>query len=513
MNHDHDPLLRAVRDGDTACPDGAALAELGRRVRAASTPAREVDLVAGVLARLNAPATVTGADEAFGDEAIDAFYDTGNDGGNDDLLQLSELVRTACAPLHTSDLEQAVRARLKGSSLRLNSQRAVDLGGRFRVWSAVIIGHVAALLAITTWQADADATAPAQATDGTVATSPADASDPSLTAEVGTARGPHQRAATPPQAWSDLHRSRTDLFAPRRNAAAREQARVAAGLADTAPLVTGAVRWLLEQQDPTSGHFGLVAGSPERDLATQSLAVLALLGEGVDDADRATAVRLGLGWLDTHHGSASRDGVAASLAALALVEGAVLLNDEALRLRAAMSLTSIMPDQPGHAGLGGFAWLALQTAASTGIPVSGHALASAEALLGRTLPTNHDDPGRIGLAAYVRLVTGRHALASTSHLLGLLDRAPLRPRRDAADRIDPLGGLFATWAQRQADGRGWTIWARELAAVTTPAFTRLGDLAWVSAERVRFADAVPNGDVFATAVTVLSLQAPYRTLR
>lgn len=509
MSHDHDPLLRAVRDGDTACPDGAALAELGRRVRAASTPLREVDLVAGVLARLNAPVQVTGADDAFGDEAIDAFYDSGTADGNDDLLALSELVRTACTPAHPSELETAVRARLNGASLRLTSQRSADLGGRFRVWSAVIIGHVAALLVITTWNADPQGSAAPQANDGTIATSPHDG----LVAEVGTARAPHQLAATPPQAWADVQRSRTDLFLPRRNAAAREHARTAAGLSNTAPLVSGALLWLLDQQDPTSGHFGLTAGSPERDLATQSLAVLAVLGEGLDDPARATAARLGLDWLDEHQHAASRDGVAASLAALALVEGAVLLGDDALRLRAAAALTNIVPDQPGHAGLGGFAWLALQTAATTGIPVSGHALASAEALLARSLPASEDDAGRIGLAAYARLITGRHALASTSHLLGLLDRSALRPQCDAAERIDPLGRLFATWALRQADGSGWTSWARALSAVSIPAFTRLGDHAWVSAERVRFADAVPNGDVFATAITVISLQAPYRTVR
>jgi|GEM_PF-3021715 len=516
MSHDSDPLLRAIRDGDTACPDGAALAELGRRVRAASTPAPTVDLVPRVLARIDAAMLSAGLDgrahddlandDAFSDTAIDAFYDAG-DTSNEDIARLAAVVRSACQPAQTIDMQDAVRACLKGGSLRLRSQRRADLSGRFRIWSAVIAGHIAAVLAFTTWQANQH---PAPSTDNnpTVATT----SDPGLHGAVGAA----QQMVAPvsaPQAWPNLRPQVDDLFAPRRLAQTREHARTQAGLGTTAPLVAGAMIWLIDQQDETTGHFGGISGTPERDLATQSLAVLALLGDGVEDPRVEAAIRLGLHWITANHDDADQDGVAASLAALALVESAAVLDDAILRDQAAAALMVLVPEQPGQAGLGGFTWLALQTAATTGTPVSGHALATAQDVLGRVLPNSDDDAGRIGLAAFARLITGRSGLASTKHLLSVLERSHLRPQQDTTGRIDPLGTLFATWAMYQAGGQTWTDWAHDLREATTPAFTQLAGLAWVPAERVRFADTVPNGDVFATAVTVLNLQAAYRTIR
>ncbi len=532
MSHDSDPLLRAIRDGDTACPDGAALAELGRRVRAASTPVPTVDLVPRVLARIDAAMLsdglnsssddATANDDAFSDAAIDAFYDAGET-SNEDIARLAAVIRSACQPAQKIDLQDAVRARLKGGSLRLRSQRRTDLSARFRIWSAVIAGHIAAVLAFTTWQANQQP-APTGDNNPTVATAthpgdisgniPGDISgnDPGLHGAVGAAQ---QTIATisAPQSWQNLRPQIDDVFAPRRLAQTRELARTQAGLTTTAPLVAGAMIWLIDQQDEATGHFGMNAGTPARDLATQSLAVLALLGEGVEDPAAEVAIRRGLQWITTHHDDANQDGVAASLAALALVESAAVLDDAILRDQAATALIMLVPEQPGQAGLGGFTWLALQTAAATGTPVSGHAVANAQDVLGRVLPSSDDDAGRIGLAAFARLITGRSDLASTKHLLTVLGRTNLRPQQDATGRIDPLGTLFASWAMYQAGGKTWTDWAHDLRDASTPAFSQLGGLAWVPAERVRFADAVPNGDIFATAVTVLNLQTPYRTIR
>ncbi|MBA3686637.1 MAG: hypothetical protein H0W72_15555, partial [Planctomycetes bacterium] len=68
-----DPLLRATADGDPACPDGRALAAMGDLVRDAMRPPRPVDLVPGVLARLEG--ADARHDDAFSDQDIDACYD------------------------------------------------------------------------------------------------------------------------------------------------------------------------------------------------------------------------------------------------------------------------------------------------------------------------------------------------------------------------------------------------------------------------------------------------------
>jgi hypothetical protein len=509
MNHDRDPLLRAVRDGDTACPDGAALAELGRRIREASELERSVDLVPRVLARLDA--NVVEGDDDLDDAAIDAFYN--EDGGaiRDDLLRLSELIRTGSTPPHPIDLEAAVRARIKGGSLRLTAQRASDLSARFRIWSAVVAGHVAALLTIATWHYHQDEPATISGSDAVAVSAQTGGNQ----GHVGT-QGQH--VVAPPTAWEDLAANHHDLFASRASEQARSQALADLNLTETAPLVIGGLHWLCLQQD-ADGHFGVATTDSERDLATQSLAVLALLGEGVDDPELSVAARRSLSWIEAHQRSDDFSGNAPSLAALALVEGAALYDDDALRASAAEALRLLPVDQtPGPSALGGFTWLALQTAATTGTPVSGRALAKAEAMLREATPTQNDtaDASRIGLAAYVRLVSGRHALSSTSQLLTMLDEGHLRPRVDAAGRIDPLGWLFATWAMRQAGGDTWQAWADELATTTLPVFQRNADqrTAWVDANAVRFADTLPeNGAIYATAVSVIALQAPYRSVR
>lgn len=495
MSSDRDPLLRAVRDGDTACPDGKALAALGDQVRKAFALPREVDLVPAVLERLDQPT----ADIDVDDEAIDRFYDGGDGPVSEELAQLAALIRHGTALPEPVDLERQVRARLSGGSLRLTTRRAADAGGRFRIWSAVIAGHVAALLAIATWHQHRVETPQAESPTSVAMTSQG------VQGRVGS------RDLVPPRTWESLRKDDVQPFASRATAEVRDRARAASGLTETAPLVRGALDWLADQQDAT-GHFGLVSGQPARDLATQALACLALLGEGLDGPGHAEAARAGLRWI-AEQNTVAADGVTNGLVALALTEGAALIDDADLRAAALRACERPLADQPGPSGLGGFGWVALEIAATHDLAVSGHLRAGAERNLGLPLPSDDRDAGRIGLAAFARLSTGRSALASTPQLLSLLSQAHLRPRIDAAGRVDALGLVFPTWAMQQAGDPPWSAWTKDLTAVLPGVYSRLGDLAWVPAERVRFADAVPNGDVFATAVTTLLLQSPYRCIR
>ncbi|MBA2482553.1 MAG: hypothetical protein H0V44_17960, partial [Planctomycetes bacterium] len=97
---DTDPLLRAVADGDPACPDGRALARLGELVRTHARPPGRVDVAADVRARLVGDAAF--ADDADGSLSaedieraeIDRAYD--GDGSSDEqLARLGALVRGA----------------------------------------------------------------------------------------------------------------------------------------------------------------------------------------------------------------------------------------------------------------------------------------------------------------------------------------------------------------------------------------------------------------------------------
>jgi hypothetical protein len=140
---------------------------------------------------------------------------------------------------------------------------------------------------------------------------------------------------------------------------------------ESAEPVRAGLAWLIAQQDAASGCFGAPSGNFDRDVATQSLATLALLAEGSGDPARRTAARRGLDWLarTLATGGTTRladTGIVSSgLGSLALVEGGLLLNDATLQQQAEDCLAELdsgMPMQPGAAGLSGFVLLALAPA-------------------------------------------------------------------------------------------------------------------------------------------------------
>nr|MBA3710099.1 hypothetical protein [Planctomycetota bacterium] len=148
---DTDPLLRAVADGDPACPDGRALARLGALVRDHARPPAPIDVAAAVRARMRGEAAFADDDSDQSAEdieraQIDRAYD--GDGSTDEhLARLGDLVRSAADLPRPVDLIERVRAKLRQSANQ-PSMPTLDGGSRWRIWSAVIASHVAALVVV-----------------------------------------------------------------------------------------------------------------------------------------------------------------------------------------------------------------------------------------------------------------------------------------------------------------------------------------------------------------------------
>jgi len=510
-----DPLLRATADGDTACPDGRALAALGRSVRDASALPRPVDLIAGVMSRLDANEHEA-ADCDLDDDTIDAFYD-GDGRGPAELVNLSLLIRTTAQIPHAVDLADRVRGHLHGS-LRLSAKRALDLGSRWRVWSAVVAGHVAALLALAVYQfhTSQPAPEPEQSTSTTASTGDAGVRGPVGSQGNTPSVAPAASSSIRPASWAQIPGTTLDLFAPRRSELSRATARSAAAMADTAATVAGGLRWIAANQDPTSGRFGTLAEG-DRAIAVHSLALLTILGEGLDHPQRAQSAKLALAWLADHQKKQPiLDTTAAGLSLLAQVEGALLTNDPLVRGNAEAALIaaeSIIPARSGPAGLGGFLLLAYETAHQGGLAVPQRALIIARQNLGLPLPNiESDDAGRLGLAAFARFISGRADNARTPELLAELGRLHRLPRADLGNRIDPFGWYFASLAAHQSGGPLWNQWSDALRRTIIRDMISEGDTCHLPATSVRFAESMADGDLFATSAAVLELQISYRYL-
>jgi hypothetical protein len=471
-----DPLLRAIADGDPACPDGRTLARLGALMRSHGPRPAPAALAARVAGRISA-----GRGAGPDADAVAAFYaGEAADPAQERLRSLIAGVRPAPA-----DLRARVRARLaEGDS------EPEQGGSRLRFWSAVVTAHLAAVLVLAVMRFGGPGTAGDGGGDG---------------GGFSAARPP-ALPTTLPARWEDL-RSGGDLYRLRRYPDQRALARSTWGMERSAGDVAAALRWLAAQQG-ADGAIGTLAGNPEHDAACQALAALALLGEGLGDAARCEAARRCLGWLAAH----DAPGAGAGLAALALVEGGLLLNDPELKRAAELRVAGLEPalaGGAGAAGVGGFALLALESARQGGLAVPPRLLQQARRDIARALPADDRDPGRLGLAAFARIINGYRDNDSTRALVDALAATAPAPAADGS--VDPLAWLFATWALREAGGSAWTRWAGALQDTLEPCFERADGLAHVPAARVRHAQAA-GGAVFATAVTVLDLQAAYRWL-
>jgi hypothetical protein len=471
-----DPLLRALADGDPACPDGAALTRLGRLVRA-QVPVAQTDLRSRLHQRLAFVTPISSDEEGA---TIDAHYQ-----GHTSDTHLARLDALTALPLpRPVDLRAKVRARITGTArLTVIDPAAAQ---RRRLISLVVVAHLAAALvfAVIRFGTSGDLLAPVaeHTTMGApgVTTLPTDL----------------------PARWSDLRQSHGDLYRLRRSADLRAAARQAWGTARSAGDVGAALRWLVLQTG-TDGRIGPAIDDPDRAAATQGLAILALLGEGFGDSARVAAARHACTWLATQ--GTPRSTAAQGIATLALVEGGLLLSDPGLCAVANARLADTAP----LAAQGAFTLLAVESAWQGGLDVPPRLLEQTRRTLARTLPAADDhDLAKLGLAALGRTING-HLGASTIGLAGRLAEAA--PTVDATGTTDPLAWLPATLALRDLGGAAWTTWAERLQNATEPTFTRAGGLAWVEATRVRHAHAA-GGEVFATAATVLNLQAAYRYL-
>ena len=514
---DTDPLLRAVADGDPHCPDGRMLAALGQLIRHHGTPPKpQADFADDVLARINDAGQTDG-------EAIDAFYNTG-DADDNELGRMAMLVRGAApAPI---DLSQQVLKRIRASSrLTLFTEeprRGIDRSGRWRIWSAVVASHVAALLAFAIFEMGfglgTDRSAP----------SSSEAAGNGGTSGMGTGDANSQRTVAPalppnlPATWGDVRGLGTDLFLLRRFPELRREALRQYGQEAAAPAITAGLSWLLSQQDAATGAFVPVTYTDERSIATHSLAVLALLGEGLGDRTRTTAARRGLAWLAERVAPAGDDAprlaglgpVASGLSTLALVEGGLLLGDDDLRVRAEGCLIALdrgLPMQPGANGLGGFPLLALETAQQGGMRVPGRLLQQARKQIARALPPQEAaDVGRLGLAAFARAIYG---LGDASSAQQQVRRLGELAGTLANERPDPLGWFFATLAMREAGGDAWKVWSSATASALMPLLNTQTAAGRVDPQAIRHGDSAGVGaDVFATSLVLLNLQAPYRYL-
>jgi hypothetical protein len=498
MNLSDDPLLRAIVDGDSACPDGEKLVALGKLIKSASTP-RATDLVGDVLARIDREA-VPAEDESL-EDAADAFCTSGVT-GNPELTALFRLVQAAAELPHPVDLVARVEKAI-GNGPRQSQPITLDAGSHWRIWSAVVAGHVAALIAIFVYQFGFEQTP--------------DRDDPEY-AKVSLGDG-GKPTATPtqtpihrtPVSWNTIGAAGFELFAPRRSASAREKARHDYGMADSAEAIAQALAWLQAQQRE-DGHFGDVLANPDRDLAVQSLVALALLGEGLGDETRLEHARRGLFWIraqaDRHGRFAECSPVTNGMIALALVEGGVLLDDPHLRMTAENTLAGLgtLPLKPEASGLGGFALIALEIASHCDLAVPSATLAAARRDIGRSAPAAGDAIGRIGLAAFASRIDGNDEW--TRHLGQI---AGMKPELDRSGRADALSWIFPSLAMRECGGSAWDGWSQALQATLLGQFSHAEGLAWVSADKVRYADtALTAGDIFATSLVLINLQSAYR---
>jgi hypothetical protein len=516
MNSDSDPLLRALAEEDPACPDGRVLVALGRLIRRHSAPHRtDIDLADDVLARL-------GDTDSLESEQIDACFDRQDAHADPALARLGGLVRGI--QHRPVDLKDRILARIRASTrlsvFASDSQAVFERTRRWRIWSAVVAGHCAALLAFAIFEIGFNSNAATTSAGDQIADSNAPgatlaAGDPGrATIAVASALPPHL-----PSTWPDLRGLGCDLFLLRRFPELRQESLRRYGMSECAEPISAGLSWLVAQQNAASGCFGSATGNVERDFATQSLACLALLGEGFGDQARLNAARHGLEWLCSQRAAGKGSNLAdiglvsAGLTTLALVEGGLLLSDSSLQLQAEDCLAELdrgMPMQAGAAGLGGFVLLALETAQQGGMHVPGRLLQQSRSNIGRSLPAQEDDPGRLGVAAFARFILGHRDNPSTTHQVERLSE--LLPASDHSGRTDPLGWFFATLAMREAGGTAWDHWSSALRHSLLPLLVHQegATMAHVDAGKIRYGESA--GDIFATSVTLLDLQAPYRYL-
>lgn len=504
---DSDPLLRAIATGDEHCPDGKALAQLGRLIRGQQP--LSTDLRARVETRLAVDEGQLASSDA---DRIDQLYE--NDSVDPELDRLRGLF-TGIGPAPV-DLRDRVRRQLIASQrlapisadapVSSRAQAAVTIARqkRMRVIATVVIGHLAAVLVVgIVFASHNERSAPEERGSTWTNTLPP-------TPKV-IERGPHD--------WTQIPGSGFDLFALRRSPELRAAARARFNTERSAGAVACGVRWLLSKQS-SDGRFVTDAATPltaaERDavLSSHALATLALLGEGGGttsvDHERIQATQRALAALDLPalQMDAATGPITRAQVALARVEGALLgACTHAVGEAAVRDLADHL-DPVG--ALNGFGLLAVETAQQGGLAVPPALLERSRSALTTVPDATESDPGRLGLAVFTRATLGyRDNPATTTLSDSLAALAPLATT--SADGLMPTetqSWLFATLALRETGGPAWDAWVAGLQSRLLPTFVDAGPgLAYVAPNPAR-----PGDAVLATASVVLDLQVAYRYL-
>ncbi len=523
-NRDSDPLLRAIATGDEHCPDGKALAKLGRLIRG-EQPSPS-DLRTQVETRLAVAEGQVASDDG---ERIDHLYE--QDGTDPELGRLRNLFATiAPAPV---DLRARVRVQLMASSRlapitsdmpvssRAQAANTAVRHRRLRLVVAVVVGHLAAVLVVAVLFANRrDHPQPDEHSGWTNAVVP-----PVI---EFTNAGPHD--------WTQLPGSGFDLFALRQSADLRAAARLRFHAQRSAGAVACGLRWLQTQQD-ADGRFsapqvssvlpahpltGQLLPAQNSDLdhdaarTSHALATLAFLAEGGGttsvDRERIDVARRALAALDRAPLAVDRATALRSrvLITLARVEGALL--GLAPRAAAEQALTDLAEQLDPLVALDGFAVLAIETAQQGGLTVPPMLHDRSRDVPTRLPDVGDRDAGRLGLIAFTRMTLGYRDNPATAAVVDSL--AALLPgvgleANGATRPADTEGWLFATLALRETGGPGWDAWISAVQTRLLPLFVDAGPgLVKVSPEAVQLA---PDA-VHATASAVLDLQAAYRYL-
>ncbi len=492
---DSDPLLRAIASGDEHCPDGKALAQLGRLVRGQRPLAS--DLRARVETHI---AIAEGQLASDDDERIDRLYE--HDGSDPELARMRDLF-AGIGP-QPVDLRTRVRRQLLASqrlapvtveapvSSRAQAVQVHVRQRRLRIITGVVVAHVAAVLVVAVLFANRNQQPVSDSSTWSNTVSPV----PRI-----IERGP--------QDWTQIPGSGFDLFALRRSPELRAAARIRFNSERSAGAVACGLRWLLTQQG-SDGRFSTAqnAATETRDaaLCRQALATLALLGEGGGttsiDRERMQAAQQALAALTQAPLLVDNDSSwqARSLVALARVEGALLgacphaVADTAMR-----DLAERLP----ATAIDGFALLAVETAHQGGISVPPTLLERSRQTLLAPTDANEPDLARLGLTTFARATLGyRDNPATTTLSDALAGRVPTM-----TSPAEHQGWLFATLALREMGGPAWDTWIAGLQSRVLPSFVDAGPgMAYVGL------DPLQSDAVLATATAVLELQVAYRYL-
>lgn len=512
-----DPLYDSLVHGDEACPDGHSLARLGRISRQAATPPQQPDLRARVLAAALAEAEQDG-DETILDDQLAG--DGAAEAADPQLLALRERIRDAARPPQPVDLAPSVVASAhRHSSQRL---RASERPSRWRTWTLVAAGHVAALLMLGLL-ADFEPARSTNAVDITPATAlNGGASFYRASLDGWSATQGDQLPSRLPRRWTGAHRENIDLLSLRHSDQRRSSMRRHYGTNGSARTTAAAIDWILAQQLPVgafSSHGDSSDGGSsdggsldERPLAlgAHAMALLAVLGEGTEDPRRRDAALRGALWLagqDTAHLHGSDGLRARGYMALALVDAAQSLPAADGHLRArADTLLRTAPSLPVDADAGIQApWLlACAQADAAGWAIDAATRSWVHRTLATPMPAAHAPVGRQGLASFARLIAGR---GETGDSRQLLDR--LSQRLQHPETVDPIAWWLPTLALREGGGQAWLDWADQLQRSLVLAMEGGEHGLHLPADRARNCH---DSDLIATAAAVLNLQAAYRYL-